>query len=152
MIGVCWSRLNTVQLYDVCVGKFAFWLVIYRKHSVHFTIKHATIQQNMKLKTAQIQTQYITLTMFIQTHKYVRVYINTHTHTSMCTHTESKLSWANTSYNYYWLNSRLRRFCWYKPEACWVLLVKLKEWLIHKIKHSHRVSKTEAWKSTGPTD
>ena len=50
----------------------------------------------LKLKTAQIQKQYITLTMFIQTHKYVCV-VCTHTHeyvhTRICvcknTHTHS---------------------------------------------------------------
>ena len=30
----------TVQLYCLCVEKFAFWLVIYIKHSIHFTMKH----------------------------------------------------------------------------------------------------------------
>ena len=31
---------NTLQLYCLCVEKFAFWLVIYIKHSIHLTIKH----------------------------------------------------------------------------------------------------------------
>ena len=31
---------NTIQLYCLCVEKFAFWFIIYIKHSVHFTLKH----------------------------------------------------------------------------------------------------------------
>ena len=31
---------NTLQLYCLCVNKFACWLVIHIKHSLHFTIKH----------------------------------------------------------------------------------------------------------------
>ena len=34
-------KYNTIQLYCLCVEKFAFWLVIYIKHSIHLTIKHS---------------------------------------------------------------------------------------------------------------
>ena len=34
------EEYNTIQLYCLCVEKFAFWLVIYIKLSIHFTIKH----------------------------------------------------------------------------------------------------------------
>ena len=30
----------TIQLYCLCVEKFAFWLVVSVKHSIYFTIKH----------------------------------------------------------------------------------------------------------------
>ena len=33
-------QYNTIQLYCLCVEKCIFWLVIYIKHSIHFTIKH----------------------------------------------------------------------------------------------------------------
>ncbi len=32
-------KYNAIQLYCLCVEKFAFWLVIYIKHSIHLTIK-----------------------------------------------------------------------------------------------------------------
>ena len=41
---------NTIQPYCLCVGKIAFWLVIYIEHSIHFTIKH---QQFNKTSTIQ---------------------------------------------------------------------------------------------------
>ena len=34
----------TIQLYCLRVEKFVFWFVICIKHSIHFTIKHSTIQ------------------------------------------------------------------------------------------------------------
>ena len=33
-------QYNAIQLYYLCVEKFAFWLVIYIKRPTHFTIKH----------------------------------------------------------------------------------------------------------------
>ena len=35
---------NTIQLYCLCVEKFAFWLIVYIKHLIHFIVKHSTIQ------------------------------------------------------------------------------------------------------------
>ena len=38
---------NTIQLYCPCVEKFAFWLVMYIKHSVHLTIKHQKFSKTL---------------------------------------------------------------------------------------------------------
>ena len=47
------STYNTIQykiqLYCLCVEKFAFWLIIYIKHSVHFTIKHQQFNRTQEL-------------------------------------------------------------------------------------------------------
>ena len=42
MESVCILKVqyNTIQLYCLCLEKFAFWLIIYIKHSIHFKIKH----------------------------------------------------------------------------------------------------------------
>ena len=38
-------QYNTIQLYCLCVEKFAFWLVIYIKHSVHLTRGHQQLNE-----------------------------------------------------------------------------------------------------------
>jgi len=40
---------DTIQLHCLYVEKFAFWLVIYIKHSIHFTIKHKQADENRNL-------------------------------------------------------------------------------------------------------
>ena len=42
-------QYNMVQLYCLWVEKFAFWLVIYIKHSIRFTIKHEQFSQSVCL-------------------------------------------------------------------------------------------------------
>ena len=39
-------KYNTIQLYCLCVEKFAFWLVIYIKHSIYLSIKHQQLNVN----------------------------------------------------------------------------------------------------------
>ena len=34
-----------IQLYYLFVEKFAFWLIIYIKHSIHLTIKHQQLNE-----------------------------------------------------------------------------------------------------------
>ena len=38
-------RCGTLQLYCLCVEKFASWFVIYIKHSIHFTINHQQLNK-----------------------------------------------------------------------------------------------------------
>ena len=58
----------TIQLYCLCVEKFAFWLVIYIKTFNKINNKTSTTQWNTELKTAQIQGKYLTITMYTHTH------------------------------------------------------------------------------------
>ena len=41
-------KYNTIQLYCLCVEKFAFWLVIYIKQSIYLTIKHQRLNETRK--------------------------------------------------------------------------------------------------------
>ena len=86
-------KYNTIQLYCLCVEKFAFWLVIYIKHSIHLTIKHSDSMKHGN-KTAQIQGK-----CFNNVHTYARRHARaypppppptvslrlTHTHTNKTT-------------------------------------------------------------------
>ena len=45
----------TIQLYCLCIEKFAFWRVIYIKIIQQLTIKRQQLGENTELKTAQIQ-------------------------------------------------------------------------------------------------
>ena len=62
------SSLYSIQLYCLCVEKFAFWLVIYIETFNKINNKTSTTQWNTELKTAQIQGKYLTITMYIHTH------------------------------------------------------------------------------------
>ena len=43
-------QYNTIQLYCLCVENFAFWLVIYIKHSIQLTIKHQQLSETRSQK------------------------------------------------------------------------------------------------------
>ena len=84
-----WLQYNTIQLYCLCVEKFAFWFVIYIKTFKKINNKTSTTQWNTELKTAQIQGKYLTITMY--THAHARTYARTlppptHTHTILLAH------------------------------------------------------------------
>ena len=81
-----WVQYNTIQLYCLCIEKFAFWHVIYIKTFSKINNKTPTTQWNTELKNAQIQGKYLTITMYI----YARTHAPpTHTHT----HTRALFFW-----------------------------------------------------------
>ena len=69
-------QYNTIQLYCLCVEKFAFWLVIYTKHSTHLTIKHQQLNETRSSNTKKILNNN-----------------NVHTHTHARTHTHTLFFW-----------------------------------------------------------
>ena len=79
-----------IQLYWLCVEKFAFWLIIYIKTFNKINNKTSTTRWNTELKTTQIQGKY--LTMYTCTH--ARTLPPTHqlTHTPKHTHTHTHYS------------------------------------------------------------
>ena len=68
--------LCTIQLYFLCEKKFASWLLISMKHSLHFT--------NTELKTAQIQ---ILNNNNVHTHTHMYAHMHAHARTHTHTHT-----------------------------------------------------------------
>ena len=77
---------NTLQLYCLCVEKFAFWLVIYIKAFNTVNNKTSTAQWNTELKTAQIRGKYLTMTMYTHTHTHTRTLARTQERTHARTH------------------------------------------------------------------
>ena len=86
-------QYNTIQLYCLCVEKFAFWLIIYIKTFNTVNNKTSTTQWNTELKTAQIQGKYLTVTMYTHacthTHTHAHMHAHMHTHTHTYTHYSS---------------------------------------------------------------
>ena len=66
---------NTIQLYCLCVEKFAFWLVIYIKIFNKINNKTSTTQWNTELKTAQIQRKILNNN---NVHTHARTHARTH--------------------------------------------------------------------------
>ena len=73
---------NSVQLYYLFVEKFAFWFIIYIKHSMHCTIKHQQFYKHGAKNHSDTKAKY--LTMYAHTHAHFffinAVYFCLHTH------------------------------------------------------------------------
>ena len=79
-------QYNTIQLYCLCVEKFAFWLIIYIKTFNTVNNKTSTTQWNTELKTAQIQGKYLTITMYTHTHTRMHAPAHPPTHIIFLAH------------------------------------------------------------------
>ena len=93
---------NTIQLYCLCVEKFAFWLVIYIKHSIHLTIKHSDSMKHGNKNGSDTRKMLNNNNVHTYARRHARAYpppphthtvslSHTHTHTNKTTRTVSQV-------------------------------------------------------------
>ncbi len=82
-------KYNTIQLYCLCVEKFAFWLVIYIKHSIHLTIKHSDSMKHGNKNRSDTRKMLNNNNVHTYARRHARAYPYTvslsHTHTNKTT-------------------------------------------------------------------
>ena len=87
-------KYNTIQLYCLCVEKFAFWLVIYIKHSIHLTIKHSDSMKHGNKNRSDTRKMLNNNNVHTYARRHARAYPPPpppHTHVSLShTHTQTK--------------------------------------------------------------
>ena len=85
-------KYNTIQL-CLCVEKFAFWLVIYIKHSVHLTIKHSDSMKHGNKNHSNTRKMLNNNNVHTHARRHARAYpppTHTHTHTVSLPHTHKQ--------------------------------------------------------------
>ena len=65
--------------YYLFAERFAFWLIVYIKHSTAFTIKHSTTQSDKELKNhSKVKCRNITQWQYMCIHTHTHARIHTH--------------------------------------------------------------------------
>ena len=64
---------NSVQLYCLFVEKFAFWFIIYIKHSMHCTIKHQQFYKHGAKNHSDTKAKYLTMYTFFLSTQFISV-------------------------------------------------------------------------------
>ena len=87
-------KYNTIQLYCLCIEKFAFWLVIYIKHSIHLTIKHSDSMKHGNKNGSDTRKMLNNNNVHTYARRHARAYPpppppHTHTHTVSLSHTHT---------------------------------------------------------------